>query len=174
MTSLPPVLALDKPTYGSGAAEHGALQLILRGHLLDCFEVMYWPFLQSVLNVDTATSNTTIQLSPTVLSFAQKGLDVCIDRIEQTSAGYRSRHHGTWLTLRSNTRSALILMAVRSQHLLTTSGMTGGKHLRLPASLLSCVTKVIELLKFWQYEIDDVEDRLRILESLMAQDLSRG
>ena len=170
MTSLPPVLALDKPTYGSEAAGHGALQLILRGHLLDCFEVMYWPFLQSVLNADASTSNPTTQLSPTVLSFAQKGLDVCIDRIEQTSSGYRSRHHGTWLTLRSNTRSALILMAVRSQHFSTSSGTTAGKLLRLPGSLLSCVHKVFELLKFWQYEIDDVADRLRILESLLGQD----
>ena len=174
MASLPSVLALNRAHLPNGQPEHESLRLILRSHLLDCFEVMYWPFLQTVLNADASDSMApSPQISPTVLSFAQKGLDVCIDRIEQTESGFRSRHHGTYLTLRSCTRSALVLMAVRSRY--ARSGeIAACRSLRLPGSLLIAVSKVIELLKFWQNESADVSDRLQILETLMQQELPSG
>ncbi|KKY15569.1 putative c6 zinc finger domain protein [Phaeomoniella chlamydospora] len=173
MSSLPAVLALDREPlidHSGHEAEHESLRLILRSHLLDCFEVMYWPFIKEILNHDFHAGPAMLQQpTPTVLSFAQKGLDVCIDRIEQTETGFRSRHHGTWLTLRSCARSAFVLMAARERF----AGSPEFKnYLRLPSSLVVCVNKVMDLLRFWQQEVPDAYNRLQMLQNLMTNDLS--
>jgi len=146
--SLPPVLRLDGPEDGN--ADHAALKFILSGHLLDCYEMMYWPFVIQAVHGRLGGID--------VDSFSRKGLLVCTDRIQKNESGFYHRHHGTWLMLRSCTRSSLVLLAAaRSTHLYS----------RLPVEWEMAICKVIDMLNYWKGESRDVLDRLEILEALM-------
>lgn len=151
LQSLPPSLSLT--ANGSDIIERDVLRLILKCHLLDCYEVMYWPFV-----VEAFTPGTS--RSPNTETFLRKGLRVCVERIEQNESGFYYRHHGTWLTLRSCTRSALVLLAARNSPDLWQY---------LPATWDAAVKKVMALLAFWQEESRDAGDRLGVLRALMRQ-----
>jgi hypothetical protein len=111
---------------------------------------MYWPFVNEAVHGNLGGVD--------VDSFSRKGLLVCIDRIQKNESGFYHRHHGTWLMLRSCTRSALVLLAAaRTPHL----------HSRLPIEWGMAIYKVIGMLNYWREESRDVLDRLDILEALM-------
>lgn len=91
-------------------------------------------------------------------AFARKGLLVCVQRIQINESGFYHRHHGTWLMLRSCTRSALVLLgAARSPTL----------NPLLPAGWEGAVLKVMDMLRFWRDESWDGRDRLMVLDQLM-------
>ena len=92
-------------------------------------------------------------------SFARKALVICVERIEKNEPGFFYRHHGTWLMLRSCTRSAFVLLAAARLEKLT---------LLMPDRWRQAVEKVMEMLRFWRRESRDVEDRLRLVETLLA------
>jgi hypothetical protein len=142
------VLQLDGADDGN--LDHAALKFILSGHLLDCYEMMYWPFVIEAVHGKIGRGGTE--------SFARKGLQVCIDRIQKNESGFYHRHHGTWLMLRSCTRSALVLLAAAWSSQLSTS---------LPADLETAIFKVIAMLNYWKEESVDILDRLDIVETLM-------
>lgn len=134
---------------------NSALKFILNGHLLDCYEMIYWLFI-----VDAVHGKT---LGTAAESFAKKGLSVCVQRIQKNESGFYHRHHGTWLMLRSCTRSALVLLAAARCSTLCPL---------LPLDWELAVYKVIQMLAHWKDESRDVLDRLQIIEKLMA-DLGR-
>jgi len=144
---LPPEMDLQTSQH-----DDDILRFVLRGHLLDCYETMYWPFLVEAIN--TTSWDVTYQV------FVRKGLRVCVERIWKNEGGFYHHHHGTWLMLRSCTRSALTLVAARLC-----------RHLDdlLPPDWEAAVRKVVALLSFWQEESEDARDRRYILETLMAK-----
>jgi hypothetical protein len=154
LRSLPQGLGLDETTPGGNIDEselHRTLKFILKGHLLDCYEMMYWPFIADAVNSESDL------LSPSTREFAQKALHVCVDRIHKNEPGFFYRHHGTWLMLRSCTRSGLVLLAAsRSDRV---------RHL-LPDGWKQAVGKIVDMLRFWRRESQDVEDRLRLVERM--------
>ncbi|KPM43245.1 hypothetical protein AK830_g3322 [Neonectria ditissima] len=154
LESLPTSLRLEGSHHENinGSDEYAPLRFILNGHLLDCYEMMYWPFMVDAIHGilhDDAHSRT----------FAKKGFDICIRRIKENEAGFKHRHHGTWLMLRSCTRSALILLAAARSNLRLDSAP--------PADWAVHVIKVTELLRYWKDEVPDAGDRLRILDELL-------
>ena len=156
--SLPQTLVLDAPSVGEESDLHHSLKFILKGHLLDCYEMMYWPFIVSAVNYDTPERTPTIS-NETMDAFVHKALVVCVERIEKNEQGFFYRHHGTWLMLRSCTRSAFVLLAAARLEKLT---------LMMPDRWRQAVEKVVEMLRFWRRESRDVEDRLRLVETLLA------
>ncbi|KAG0645279.1 Echinocandin B biosynthetic cluster transcription factor ecdB [Hyphodiscus hymeniophilus] len=152
LATLPPALNLSSAAnvLDGPNNEHAALRFILDGHLIDCYEMMYWPFLVSLIH---GTLFGDLQ-SP---SFAQKGIITCIQRIHKNEGGFYKRHHGTWLMIRSCTRSALVLVAV----------FRAGLDSLLPPDWEEAVRKVIRMLRYWREEAKDVPDRLDLLERLM-------
>lgn len=179
--SLPQALELDAPSVGEESELHHSLKFILKGHLLDCYEMMYWPFIVNAVNFDhtptTATTTATTGSSATegrnagslsnggvgssgvaMESFVHKALVVCVERIEKNEQGFFYRHHGTWLMLRSCTRSAFVLLAAARLERLT---------LLMPDRWRQAVEKVMDMLRFWRRESRDVEDRLRLVEALL-------
>ncbi|KAH8809201.1 hypothetical protein F5884DRAFT_396765 [Xylogone sp. PMI_703] len=148
LSSLPPALKLDSPDTNQ---DHAALKFILNGHLLDCYEMMYWPFVVDAIHGKLR--------SATAESFARKGFVVCVQRIMKNESGFYHRHHGTWLMLRSCTRSALVLLAAARA-----PGLRG----LLPADWEIAVYKVTVMLNYWKEESRDVMDRLHIIEKLQA------
>ena len=114
---------------------------------------MYWPFIVEAVNATSSQAGATD-------TFLRKGLRVCVERIEDNESGFFYRHHGTWLTLRSCTRSALVLLAARN---------TPDLWQFLPEQWEEKVQKVIALLSFWKDESKDAGDRLEVLNKLMRQ-----
>jgi hypothetical protein len=111
---------------------------------------MYWHFLAEAI-YGRAQEKSEI--------FLRKGLKVCVDRIQQNQTGFYHRHHGTWLMLRSCTRSALVLLAAeRSADLV---------HL-LPPGWEENIFEVIKMLKFWKDESSDVLRMLEIVQVLIT------
>ncbi|KIX00868.1 uncharacterized protein Z518_09933 [Rhinocladiella mackenziei CBS 650.93] len=155
--SLPQALDLEAPSLGEESEVRHSLKFILKGHLLDCYEMMYWPFIVVAVNYDNPERTSTIS-GGTMESFVHKALVVCVERIEKNEQGFFYRHHGTWLMLRSCTRSALVLLAAARLEKLS---------LLMPDRWRQAIEKVIEMLKFWRRESRDVEDRLRLVETLL-------
>jgi hypothetical protein len=158
LQSLPLQLKLDRTTtntHDPQNSQNATLKFILNGHLLDCYEMMYWPFV-----VDAIQNRLPPGTSAKV--FARKGLTVCVQRIQQNEAGFCHRHHGAWLMLRSCTRSAFVLVAAAR----CAAQLTLGQGM-LPEGWQRGLWKVVGMLRFWRDESAEVEDRLRILERLM-------
>jgi hypothetical protein len=148
--SLPAALSLG--TSEQDNAECEVLKLILTGHLLDCYEVMYWPFVVEAVNGKSRGGDAD--------AFVRKGLRMCVERIEKNESGFYHRHHGIWLTLRSCTRSALVLLAAHSSPELCLS---------MPLNWEAAIEKVMTMLRFWQIESRDARDRLNILQALLSK-----
>ncbi|KAL4881052.1 hypothetical protein BJY04DRAFT_218569 [Aspergillus karnatakaensis] len=166
LSSLPALLSLgDLWNPGSADTEdtdsHSALRFILTGHLIDCYEMMYWPFVVDAIHNTTLTTTPDFQAHHK--NFARKGFDLCMLRILQNSPGFFDRHHGTWLMLRSCTRSALVLIA----------GVLMGLEELLPPDWEGGVGKVLGLLRYWKDEAADVADKLEILEWFMDNSSER-
>ncbi|KAF2822051.1 hypothetical protein CC86DRAFT_358042 [Ophiobolus disseminans] len=140
----------DQPTLLHDERPH--FRFILSGHLLDCLEMIYWPFCEGAI-----LGNLTSDLDCNIL--ADRGFEICVQRIEENEPGFYFRHHGTWLMLRSCTRSALVLVIAAHS----------GLGQKMPARWREAVEKVIHLLNYWKEEVADVEDRLEVLQSLALQ-----
>lgn len=113
---------------------------------------MYWPFVVDALHGNLVPDKDSEE-------FALKGFRVCVHRIEKNEGGFYYRHHGTWLMLRSCTRSALVLTAA-ARHGLTTL---------LPAKWRAAVEKVTQMLHYWKDETKDVAESLDVLTGLMKE-----
>jgi hypothetical protein len=127
------------------------LRFILRGHFLNLWEVIYWPFFEKFFNQRSS--------EPHVEIYVRKGLQIGIDRIRINKPGFCHRHHGTWLMLQSCTRSALALLA---------AAYCPEATVLLPNDWKEAVFDTIELLRYWQDEVADAADRLQILEELIS------
>ncbi|KAK1623791.1 hypothetical protein BDP81DRAFT_465108 [Colletotrichum phormii] len=147
--SLPPSLrpAIDDASdVAFDFDENGQLRFILSGHLIDCLELMYWPFIYAAVHGQLGDDRDSHML-------ASRGLDFCVRRIKINKSGFFYQHHGTWLMLQSCTRSALVLIAAAY----------GGLHDKLPHDWKDSVGDVVNLLKYW---VDEVPEFKRMIEIL--------
>ena len=155
LKSLPSVLNFEFTQQSFGGDLVDGLKFVLDGHLLDCYEMLYWPFLTEIILHGIPTTNVQVHEQ-----LARKLLHVCVQRIHKNEGGFFSRHHGTWLMLRSCTRSALVLLAARKDPVLANS---------MPPEWEQCVWKVVQMLRFWRNESQDCDDRLRVIERCMHE-----
>lgn len=110
---------------------------------------MYWHFVVDAVHGRARSNSTEV--------FVRKGLEVCVQRVDINEKGFYHRHHGTWLMLRSCTRSALVLLA---------AARCVDLGPLMPEGWEQAVSKVMTMLGFWKGESRDVMDRLQILETL--------
>lgn len=146
MASLPPMFSLATPE-----KDDDMLKFVLRGHLLDCYEWMYFPFMAETINRG--------RRDPSIDEYARKGLQMSVDRIRKNQPGFNHRHHGTWLMLRSCTRSALILLAAYHSR---------GVQDLMPQGWQEAVKSAMDMLRFWEDEVSDARDRLQVITELMS------
>ncbi len=130
--------------------EDDVLKFILRGHLMNFYELIYSPFVEAFINQN--------QRSVHLDQHVRKGLHCCIERIRVNKPGFTHRHHGTWFMLQACTRSALVLLA---------AARTANAIELIPDRWKDAVFDVIEMLRFWEHEIGDAGNRLHILEDLL-------
>jgi hypothetical protein len=145
--SLPPIFSLQTPE-----EDDDVLKFVLRGHLLDCYEWMYFPFMTETINFG--------RRGPIIDEYTRKGLQMSVDRIRKNEPGFQHRHHGAWLMLRTCTRSALILLAACHSQIVQDL---------MPEGWKEAVVSAMSMLRFWEDEVGDARDRLQILTVLMAE-----
>lgn len=140
------------------AQKDNICQFILRGHLMDLYVFIYWPFVDALLRG---------LCSATVLEMALKGLRAHVDTILVNYLGYKHRHHGTSLLLRSCTRSALILVTAA----LTAKQQRVDQRTRFAmiAGWRDAVMLVLEMNSYWQAESPDNEFLVRVVQHAWLQ-----
>ncbi|KAK9802103.1 putative Zn(2)-C6 fungal-type domain-containing protein [Seiridium cardinale] len=153
--TLPPSMFFSQdPTTGAGDILRG----ILRGHLVDIREVVYFPSLRALM------SQPFHDLGSHTLQIARQALENDLHRIMECQEGFYVRHQGTWLMIRTCTRSCLHLLAV---------GLRGLREPQI-ASLLPdgwkpAVGSILRLIDYWQDESPDLATLLRTLNGICAR-----
>ncbi|KAF7114223.1 hypothetical protein CNMCM5793_007801 [Aspergillus hiratsukae] len=161
VTALPAILSLQAPPENDDIS-----RFILRGHLLNLYEMMYWPFVDAAIN--RAGTQHTPEWSPLVCSLFQKGLHRHVERTYVNQPGFYHRHHGTVCLIRSCNRSALILLAAAS---VVQSSFEEGlpSPLIMPENWKHAVALALDLNRFWEGESADCRSMRPILELLWAR-----
>lgn len=136
LQNLPQELNLESPSECDDICK-----FILRGHLLNVFELMYWPFVMAAINAKKQEA----MVSQSILALATKGLQTHFDRLVVNQPGFYHRHHGTMFMLSACTRSALVLVLVGG---LAPHGSS--TYLSLPENWRWHVQQCATVNKFWQ------------------------
>ncbi|KAK7215832.1 hypothetical protein V2G26_003835 [Clonostachys chloroleuca] len=116
-------------------------QFVLRGKMLNFFEIIYWPFVVGSLSRLFAS----IPVPPDFHDIVTRGLDTQLMQIRINETGFMYRHHGCFFMIRSCTRSALVLLA---------ASKVGAV---VPMDWDLQVLKVARMQSYWEEE--DVEAR---------------
>ncbi|KAK6337551.1 hypothetical protein TWF730_002948 [Orbilia blumenaviensis] len=150
-------------------------KFVLRGHYNNLFEMIYWPFVDAAIHFGSqgkvsGNEGESGENEKQFSELAYKGLKKHVERIRNDRCGYRHRHHGTLPMMRSNTRSALVLMAasfvLTGRDWSTTQCKFDWRFsgLRMPDGWQEAVYEVLEVNKYWQNEAADAKWRIGILE----------
>lgn len=138
---------------------HDILRWVLRGHMIDVRELLYFPAIGAILGPHpTDIGDQTVQ-------FTRAFLANSVHRIHANTEGFLHRHQGTWLTIRSCTRSAIILLGAA----LMCQERNAPDATLLPEYWRAAVVQVLGLLKAWERESDDVRRLKVVVELLLGQ-----
>ncbi|UNI23260.1 GAL4-like Zn(II)2Cys6 (or C6 zinc) binuclear cluster DNA-binding domain [Purpureocillium takamizusanense] len=173
--SLPAELSIHTPI-----DEDGIERSVLRGRLINLFEMVYWPFVMASLDNSSAlppgnsSSNSSSNssnnsgsssnsatgpppLRPQLQELARRGLDTHVHQLRANEPGFFHRHHGGFFMIRACTRSALTLVA---------AARTGCK--TMPEGWEEAVYKAIGMLAYWEDEDPPLAGWKMVLEREMA------
>ncbi|KAH6663562.1 C6 zinc finger domain-containing protein [Plectosphaerella plurivora] len=153
--SLPPSLSFDAPL-----EEDDVCRFVLRGHCINLFEMIYWPFLAA--HTDNLAPEASVLAPFTAL--AQKSLDNHAMRLAVNEPGYKHRHHGTMPLIHSCSRSALVLLAVALHNSVERGGHGTGCSLIMPPGWTAAVSAVTQLHDYWNGEIQELGEARHMLE----------
>ncbi|KAL3466524.1 hypothetical protein BJX64DRAFT_250226 [Aspergillus heterothallicus] len=140
---------------------HDILSGILRSHYIDILDVIYFPAIRAVV------CEPLSELGPDLLRITWEGLRNAIDRITISKVGFWHRHQGTWLMIRTCSRSALYLLGVALR-----VKYEDGRASALADLLVdedqwrTAVLQVIHLIEYWEEESIDMRDLLARLKHL--------
>jgi hypothetical protein len=123
-------------------------RFVLRGHLINMYELIYWPWVMAYIGTTSSQGTPTLEMEEK----GQKGLQLHIQRIYVNEPGFLHRHHGTVPMIRTCTRSAFVMVA--ASH----AGC------RLPSGYQETIYKTVELLTTWQDEMAEAGQWARLLE----------
>ncbi|KAL8358879.1 hypothetical protein RB601_008222 [Gaeumannomyces tritici] len=163
--SLPPCLSFD------AAPEKGDIcRFVLRGQALNIYEMIYWPFLSTILGGDGVSTHGYFNGSDQAglhRQLAQKGLDYHLYRLVVNKPGYQHWHHGTLYMMHSCYRSSLILVAAAIG--CAPGGEDGGDgsrfRLSVPPGWHQSVGEVLSLLAIWSTETSEFDQVRSVLEA---------
>ncbi|KAJ6077363.1 uncharacterized protein N7446_000299 [Penicillium canescens] len=141
--SLPAELSATAPPQ-----EDEVCRFVLRGHLIDMYELIYWPWVMAYIGT-TFSQGTP---DPEIEEKGQKGLQLHIQRIYVNEPGFLHRHHGTVPLIRTCTRSAFVLVA---------GGLAGCE---LPSGWQEAISKTMGLLTIWQNEMAEAGHWVQLLQ----------
>lgn len=111
-------------------------------------------------------------LTATTLGHARECTENAVIRIEAHVEEFLHRHQGTWLTIRGCSRSALALLGLKLRCNALSAGSTprsstGFAQALLPPRWREAVINVLEMLRAWSEERQDVKRLCQIVETLL-------
>jgi hypothetical protein len=159
--------ALPSPvSLNTDAKYDDVCKFVLRGHLHNFYEMIYWPFVAYYILANRPSSLPSPGYSEPnentrLRKLAEEGLALHVERIRVNAPGFAHRHHGTWGMIRSCTRSALVLLK---------AALVASDHgaLTMPSEWVDAVREVIRLNQHWQREVLDARQHLLVLEKAIA------
>jgi hypothetical protein len=155
LQTLPNKMSMSSPPH-----EDEICRFVLRGHLINVYEILYWPFVDWGLRPGSIDNST-----PLLQRLATKGLQIHVDRIIVNRPGFTHRHHGTFGMIKSCTRSALILLAAGSAQNSAFEDHHNQPY-QMPMDWPDAVHEVIQLLENWKYETPDLSNMSFTLNQL--------
>ncbi|KIL88615.1 hypothetical protein FAVG1_07862 [Fusarium avenaceum] len=144
--TLPPELSI-----ATAPIDDNVCCFVLRGHLVNFFERLYWPFVMAHLAALERGMTSPIPGR----QFAEKGLEYHVLNVEINEAGFLHRHHGTWLMVRALVRSATVLLAAR----LLNSAM--------PKGWREGCERIMQVLRAWEDDIPGMSNHRNFLEEVL-------
>jgi hypothetical protein len=144
--SLPPELSIS-----AAPIEDNGCCFVLRGHLVNFFERLYWPFVMAHLAALEQGITTPIPGR----QFVEKGLEYHVLNVEINEAGFLHRHHGTWLMIRALVRSATVLLAAR---------LLGS---RMPSGWHHACERIMQVLRAWEEDVPGLANHRNFLEEVL-------
>lgn len=159
---LPPFLSFREP-----AEQDDVCRFVLRGHAINLYELIYWPFLSAHLDAERLDP---ISLEP-FTHLAHTAISHHAMRLEVNERGYRHRHHGLAPMLRSCSRSATILVAAwKHISLASHSGNNGGSKsgLSMPSGWQDLVRTFLGALDYWGTEFQKLDRARQVLSYCLA------
>ncbi|KAK8875110.1 c6 zinc finger domain-containing [Apiospora arundinis] len=136
--------------------EEHICRAVLRGHLYNLWELIYWPFVMATIEL-LAVGKPHHKHPQFVQDICQRGLQAHVHRLHINQPVFFHRHHGTWFMMRCCTRSALVL-AVAASH-----------GARMPAGWLEAVKMTLEMLEYWSTEVPGVREWAAAIERQIAK-----
>ncbi|KAL3492150.1 hypothetical protein BJX62DRAFT_236587 [Aspergillus germanicus] len=142
---------------------------ILRSHYIDILDVVYYPAIRAVV------CEPLNELSPRLLQIGREALQNAFERITISKYGFWHRHQGTWLMIRTCSRSALYLLGValrakyereREPHPRDGGTSMFAELLPVGGKWRAAVLSVIHLIEYWKEESIDMGDLLARLKHL--------
>lgn len=152
---------------------HDILRWVLRGHRIDIIEIIRFPELSNILNPAATTrtdSNLSLPHSEITIRLAREYLENAIQRIGTNAEGFLHRHQGSWLTIRSCTRSALALIGTRLKYEEDSNDRERASIIGniLPPGWRVAVLQVLGMLRAWEAESLDVRRLREVLDGLLG------
>jgi hypothetical protein len=166
------------------------LPWVLRGHHIDVIEILRFPAISEILNNHHPSPSGLIANLPSVSSepasqLSKEYLENAVRRIEANAEGLLHRHQGSWLTIRSCTRSALALLAMKLHHQSeihhgnnipedtrayqsTPSPVSLQADYILPSRWKDAVILVVSMLRAWEPESPDIGQLRLVVEGLLG------
>lgn len=144
--SLPPELSFQTPPENDDVCV-----FVLRGHFLNFFETIYWPFVMA--HLDGLESGNPI--SSQGQEIAKKGLQIHVRRVSVNEPGFLHRHHGTGGMIRGCIRSAVVLLG---------AGLLGCE---MPQGWQEATFQVVQLLSLWEDEVPELTSNKAFLQQVL-------
>lgn len=146
--SLPTELSMQAPPQ-----EDDVCIFVLRGHFVNFFETIYWPFVMGHLE-RLESGNPSVASGR---SYVERGLRYHVQRVSVNEPGFLHRHHGTWPMIRACIRTAVVLLG---------AALLGS---RMPRGWREACYQVVQLLDMWEDEIPELRGRKDFIQqTLMA------
>ncbi|EEY23480.1 C6 zinc finger domain-containing protein [Verticillium alfalfae VaMs.102] len=151
ISSLPPNLSFEAPP-----EEDDVCRFVLRGHAINLFELIYWPFISAYLTCEDL-SRSFASTSSNIAHYAERSLHYHLVRLKLNKPGYRHRHHGTNPMMQTCSRSALVLLGASIKCETTRAQGTdrGGTTVTLPQGWQEGIDDIVDLLDYWGNETRD-------------------
>jgi hypothetical protein len=163
---LPPQMKFPR---NSDEPANDILRLILRGHMNDIRDIVRFPALEDVLALEPHAPLRSF--SPIQLRLARECLEIAVESIEANRESFFHRHQGTWLMARTCTKCSLVLlaMAMRCKAEARATGVLAREleDMMLPSRWREVVGQMVEVLKYWSDESNDMARLNDLLRELL-------
>lgn len=147
-------------------ADDDVCRWVLRGQVLNLYELIYWPFLDYFMhNQDTVGGMNIGSAEATMREFANKALGIHDQRLCVNRPGMFHRHHGTIFMIGTCTRSALVLLSFASLRQGLPEQIDSMRQISLPSDWQQSTKAAIEMIRYWQSECPDITRWADVLEA---------